>query len=271
MNTGSAASKAQARSAWEPVLHQAGQGALELGEQILAVAHLIASGPLRGPLTNPGRSPQDKAALASRLLGGRVDGRVVELLAALVRGRWSKPVDLVHALHDLGIETILAGARAGGTLDQVEQEVFAVHNLLAGDRELRLALEPSKRTTQEQRVALAHRVFGPSLSSSALSLLTWSVRHETEGGVPRNLRRVAELAAGLQNRTIADVTSALPLSTQQQARLERILEERLGTQVELHLAIDPELIGGVRVSVRDLVIDYTVRSSLEGVRTQLVG
>lgn len=271
MNTGSSASQAQALSAWEPVLHQAGQSALELGEQILVVAHLIASQSLRGPLTDPGRSPEDKVALASRLLDGRVDGRVVELLAALVRGRWSRPVDLVHALHDLGIEAILTGARAGGTLDQVEQEIFSVHDLLVGNRELRLALEPSKRTRQEQRVDLAHKVFGPSLSSSALSLLTWCVRHQTEGGVPRNLRRVAELAAGLQNRTIADVTSALPLSTQQQARLEHILEERLGTQVELHLAIDPELIGGVRVSVRDLVIDYTVRSSLEGVRTQLVG
>ncbi|SPT52798.1 F-type ATPase subunit delta [Actinomyces bovis] len=271
MNTGSAATQAQATQAWEPVLQQAGEQALELGEQILAVAHQIAANSLRGSLTDPGRSPQAKAALAQRLFAGCVDGRVVELLAALVRGRWSKPSDLVHALHDLGIQAILAGARAGGRLDAVEHEVFSVYNLLVGNRDLRLALEPSNHTTQDARVALAYKVLGTSLSSSAMSLVTWCVRHETEGGVPRNLRRVAELAAGLQNRTIADVTSAIPLSTEQEARLERILEQRLGTDVELNLIVDPEVFGGVRVRVRDLIIDSTVRSSLAGVRTQLVG
>ncbi|WP_194948556.1 ATP synthase F1 subunit delta [Actinomyces trachealis] len=271
MNTGSVATQAQVTQAWEPVLQQCGEQALDLGEQILAVAHQIAANPLRGPLTDPGRSPEAKTALARRLFAEHVDGRVVELLGALVRGRWSKPTDLSHAMHDLGIQAILAGARAANRLDEVEQEVFSVYNLLVDNRDLRLALEPSKRTSQDSRVSLAHKVLGPSLSSSAMSLVTWCVRHETEGGVPRNLRRVAELAAALQNRTIADVTSAIPLSPEQEARLERILEERLGTDVELNLIVDPDVVGGVRVRVRDLIIDSTVHSSLGGLRTQLAG
>lgn len=271
MSTGSAASLANAAQAWEPVLRQAGAQGQQIGEQILSVAHLVAVESLSGPFTDPGRAPDDKAALVVRVLGEQVDPRVVELVCALVRGRWSKPDHLVTALHDLGIQAVLSGARSGDNLDAVQAEVFSVLNLLEDNRELRLALEPSKRTTTEHRSALAHRVLAPSLSSPAMSLVDWCVRHPAEGGVPRNLRRVVELAAAMQQRTIVDVTSAVPLSVEQQARLGRVLEQRLGTYVELNLVVDPQVIGGVKVSVRDLVIDSTMRSSIAGLRNQLVG
>lgn len=271
MNTGTAASRAAAAHVWEPVLALAGEDAQDLGEQILDVAHKIASNPLRGPLTDPGRSAEDKAALASRLFSGRADDRVVELLQALVRGRWSKPVDLVSALHDLGIEAILTGARSAGTLDQVEQELFSVIIELERNAELRRALEPARRTRKRHRVALARRVFGPVLSSPAECLLVWCVRHRADGGTPRNLRRVAELAAALQNRVIADVVTAVPMTTVQEERLRAILVARLGSQVEINASVDPAVIGGLRITVKDTVIDTTVRASIDGLRKTLVG
>ena len=100
------------------------------------------------------------------------------------------------------------------------------------------------------------------------------MRHQPEiavGGVPYNVRRVTELAAGLQNRTIADVVTAAPMTPLQEARLRAILAERLGTDIEFNMEVDPSVIGGVRVSVRDLVMDSTVRSSIAQLRTRLTG
>ncbi|MGK2348921.1 ATP synthase F1 subunit delta [Actinomyces sp. W5033] len=271
MNTGTAASRAAAGQAWTPVLLAAGEEGLRLGEEILQVAHQIAVHGLRGPLTDPGRSAEDKAALASRLFLGRVDERVVALLQALVRGRWSRPVDLISALHDLGIEAVLSGARAGGTISAVEQELFAVTQVLTRDRELRTALDPSRRTDTESRVRLAHRVFAAHLSASALSLLTWCVRHYNEAGVPANLRRVASLAAAMQQRVIADVVTAVPMSTAQEERLSALLAHRVGSEVELNTLVDPQVVGGVKVTIRDTVIDSTVRSAILGLRSALVG
>lgn len=271
MNTGTAATRAAAGKAWAPVLAAAGAQGRQLGEQILQVAHQIAVHALPGPLTDPGRGADDKTALASRLFTGRVDERVVELLQALVRGRWSTPVDLVSALHDLGIEAVLSGARTGGTIDAVEQELFAVCEVLERDRELRTALEPSRRTDTEARVGLAQQVFDAHLSPTAMSLLTWCVRHYSEGGVPANLRRVTELAAAMQQRVIADVVTAVPMTTTQQERLRSLLERRLGSEVELNTLLDPQVIGGVKVTVRDTVIDSTVRAAVMGLRSALVG
>lgn len=271
MNTGTAATRAAAAEAWTPVLRSAGADGRVLGGQILAVAHEIASNGLRGPLTDPGRDAEAKARLAGSLFSGKVDDRVVALLQALVRGRWSQPVDLVSALHDLGIEAVLVGSAADRSISSVEQEVFAVSKALDSDPELRQALEPSRTTRTEDRVRLARRLFAPHLSEAAMDLVTWCVRHEAEGGVPRNLRRVAELAAGLQNRTIADVVTAVPMTTDQETRLRELLGRRLGTEVELNTEVDPAVVGGVKVSVRDLVIDSTVRSSVSELRTALVG
>ena len=274
MSTVTDAIRAVAPYARAPVLASAGAQGQELGEPILALAHQVALHPLRGPLTDPGRGPDDKAVLAARLFAGRVDERVVALLQALVRGRWSRPVDLISALHDLGIQAILTGARARGTLDDVEQELFAVSRLLSADREVREALEPSRSISDEDRVALAHRLLASRVSRPTMSLVTWCVRHHPEiaaGGVPYNLRRVTELAAELQNRTIADVVTAIPMTRAQEDRLRAILAWRIGTDVELNTTIDPSVIGGVKVSVRDLVMDSTVRSTVAGLRVRLTG
>jgi len=271
VNQGTAATRAATRAAWTPVLRDAGAHGQELGQQILAMAHEIAANPLRGPLTDPGRSGEDKAALASRLFSGRFDERVVELLRGMVRGRWSKPVDLVSALHDLGIEAILAGAHADGTVADIEREVFETSEIIGQDRELREALEPSRRTTTEQRVRLADAVFGPHLSAPAMSLVRWCVRHHAEGGPRRNLRRVVERAAALQHRTIADVVTATPMTSAQEARLLAILTKRLGTEVELNTSIDPAVIGGARITIKSHIIDHTVRSAVADLRAQLAG
>lgn len=271
MNTGTAATRAAASQAWAPILSQAGAQGAELSEQILAVAHQIVVGRLAGPLTDPGRSGDDKAALAQRLFAPLVDVRVVELTQALVRGRWSAPVDLITALHDLGIEAILSGAAASDSVAAVEAELFGVAQTITDNRQLRLALEPSRLTTTAQRVALAQRVFAPALSQPAMNLLVWCVRHRTEGGVPRNLRRVTELAAAMRAHVIADVVTAVPLSRAQQERLEQVLRQRLGREVDLNLVIDPAVMGGVKITVAGQVMDGTVATQLAQLRSALVG
>ena len=87
--------------------------------------------------------------------------------------------------------------------------------------------------------------------------------------MPYNVRRVTELAAGLQNRTIADVVTVVPMTPLQEARLRAILAERLGTDIEFNMEVDPSVIGGVKVSVRDLVMDSTIRTSIAQLRTRL--
>ncbi|WP_252177790.1 F0F1 ATP synthase subunit delta [Endozoicomonas sp. 4G] len=58
------------------------------------------------------------------------------------------------------------------------------------------------------------------------------------------------------------VTSAFPLSGEQQEQIEKKVEKRLGRSVRMHTQVDSYLIGGVIVKAGDLVIDGSVRSRL---------
>ncbi len=49
-----------------------------------------------------------------------------------------------------------------------------------------------------------------------------------------------------------------------------MLESRLKRKIELTVRVEPDLIAGLRVRARDLVLDNTVRSRLNTMREQLV-
>ena len=51
--------------------------------------------------------------------------------------------------------------------------------------------------------------------------------------------------------------------------LKSALEKRFGKKIEATVSVDPQLIGGARVTVGDTVIDASVRGELEAMSSQL--
>ena len=60
-----------------------------------------------------------------------------------------------------------------------------------------------------------------------------------------------------------DVTSAVELSSEQQAEISASLEKRLARKVKLNCNVDPALVAGVLIKAGDIVIDGSVRSKLD--------
>ena len=98
----------------------AAQRAASIGDALFTVAGLLWAEPaVRRALIDPGRSPDDRAALANRLVGGRIEPAAADLVAAAVRERWDGPRDLISAIDEFGIVAHLATADAHGRLDRV--------------------------------------------------------------------------------------------------------------------------------------------------------
>jgi F-type H+-transporting ATPase subunit delta len=64
------------------------------------------------------------------------------------------------------------------------------------------------------------------------------------------------------------VYSAFPMDDGQLAGLRQMLEKRFGA-LQLSVAVEPQLIGGVKVVVGDQVLDTSVSGKLEAMRTAL--
>lgn len=67
----------------------------------------------------------------------------------------------------------------------------------------------------------------------------------------------------------AEIASAFPMADAQVAELVTALEKKFGIKLRAKIAVDASLIGGVRVTVGDEVLDTTVRSRLEQMRATL--
>jgi F0F1-type ATP synthase membrane subunit b/b' len=66
-----------------------------------------------------------------------------------------------------------------------------------------------------------------------------------------------------------EVTTALPLTSEEQEALRRRLSEQVGAQADVRFRVDPEILGGLVVRAGDRVLDGSVAGRLEGMRSSL--
>lgn len=71
-------------------------------------------------------------------------------------------------------------------------------------------------------------------------------------------------------RVPVKVTAAVPLTDEQTVQLTANLRELLKQEPVLNMRVDPDLLGGMVVQVGDTVIDTSVRTRLQSLRTLLL-
>ncbi|MFE7559543.1 F0F1 ATP synthase subunit delta [Kitasatospora sp. NPDC057500] len=245
--------------------------AAKLAEELTAVTALLdREVSLRRVLTDPSRSGQDKAQLASSLLTGQVSGETVDLLSGLVRSRWSGARDLVDSTEQLAAYAEVIAADKAGALDDVEDELFRFGRVVSGSHELRSALTEPKAGAGA-KAALIKKLLGGRAYAGTVRLVTSLVNNPRGRSLEQGLESFSKLAAARRDRVVAQVATAVPLSDGQKERLAGALGRLYGRRVHLNIDVDPEVVGGIRVQIGDEIIDGTVSSRLEGARQSLEG
>ena len=88
--------------------------------------------------------------------------------------------------------------------------------------------------------------------------------------LPAIARAYRDLTDAELGQVRAEVTSAQELAPATLDRVRRSLEQRTGKKVIVNAKVDPELIGGLVARVGDLLLDGSVRTQLEDLRTRLL-
>jgi F-type H+-transporting ATPase subunit delta len=244
-------------------------GISKAADEILAVADLLRREPrLRRALADPGRSGADHAELITSILTGKVGDETVGLLAALVSGRWSGPAALLDGTERLGVDALLSAADRGGDLADVEDELFRFSQIVSGDPRLAGALGDSS-TPVAARVELVKDLLQGKVKAATLSLVQLAVAGFGGRRFDSSVSRLVELAAAKRDRSVAHVTTAVPLTDAEEERLAARLAELYGRGVSLKVDVDPRLIGGMRVQVGADLYDGTVSRRLAEAKTAL--
>jgi F-type H+-transporting ATPase subunit delta len=240
-----------------------------LADQLVALTELLdREVGLRRALADPSADPDRRQALFDRLLGSQLDAQALELLRPLVRERWSAPHDLADAVESLSRRAALGIAERSGTLDDVEDQLFRFGRILEGEPQLRLALEDSTAPV-DRRVGLLDRLVGDRVDPTTRQLLEQAVRAPRGRGLERAVTELVELAAARRERYVAYVTAPSALTEQQERRLADALARVYGRQVSLQVTVDPQLLGGLVVRVKDEIIDGSVAARLAAVRQRM--
>jgi F-type H+-transporting ATPase subunit delta len=78
-----------------------------------------------------------------------------------------------------------------------------------------------------------------------------------------------DLVRGSGPRT-ATITSAVPLSQQQQMEIVQQLRARHGATLDVEFDVDPSILGGLIIQVGDRVLDESVRSRLVTIQQRML-
>lgn len=241
------------------------------GDSLLAVVSVLeAERPLRAALAEPATLPAEKDGIIEAVFVGKVPALTLDILKRVSHARWSSDADMIDATEEAGASLILMSAESQGNLDRVEEELFRFGRAIDANADLQMALtDPASPTAA--KAGIVRSLLDGKATTETVQVLAHVVGHLRGRRVQDAVTRISELAATRRGRVIADIRSAIELTHEQESRLAAVLKKLHGRDVELNVAIDPSVIGGIEVRVGDEVIDGTVANRIEQARRRLAG
>jgi len=222
-------------------------------------------------LTVPAEDAAPRVRLIERLVSGKVSDATLDVLRAAVSERWSANKDLVAALEHLSQQALLEVAERDGQVDEVEDQLFRFSRILDAQPRLGQLLGDYGQPAKD-RIALLRKVLDSSsggVNKITVTLLSQAVELLRDEPAEDAMRFLAELAVARRGEVVADVGAAAELSAAQRTRLVEVLSRIYSHPVTVQLHIDPELLGGLLVSVGGEVFDGTLSSRLATAEAEL--
>jgi len=156
--------------------------------------------------------------------------------------------------------------QAEAVLGELEELVGGVFSQDPG-AELFFASAAVSRERKEQAIRHA---FGGRASETFLHFLQVLNHHDRLG----MLGAIAEAYRGLHDRKArriaVHVRSAVPLTDAERARIQEDIRAVGHLEPMLQESVDPDLLGGLVIRIRDWVYDTSVRTRLQTIRNQLI-
>ena len=84
--------------------------------------------------------------------------------------------------------------------------------------------------------------------------------------VLESFKRLVALEKNQKNVTVA---SSYALDQEQLEKIEQALQKRTGSEINISTHLDKSLIGGIKISYEDQVIDLSLKNKLEALKAQL--
>ena len=159
-------------------------------------------------------------------------------------------------------------ARADGTLDEVEDELFRFARSYESSEELRNTLSDDQ-IPAEKRQAIIEDLLGGQATPTTTQLVSMVVGSGKARELPAIVDVLVQRASSAKQLDVAEVRTAVALTADQESRMKAALENATGKNLNLKTVVDPSVVGGVVATVGDDVIDDSVRTRIDQLKSRL--
>ena len=159
-------------------------------------------------------------------------------------------------------EALFALASEENELEEITASVGTLKELFTEAPEY-LEFLSSPAVPVNERTAAIEEAFGNSLPEHTVSFVKLLCERGRIGEIFSCIKEYEALYQYATGLTKAYVTSAAPLSEEQQTALSAKLEKLVGRHVALSLTVDPALIGGLTVEVDGQILDGSLKHRLD--------
>lgn len=194
----------------------------------------------------------------------RIEKRYEEILLE------TSPNQLAGRIGSIYAEALLNVAEQRGESEEVGNELDSlIHEVFVADPALE-EFFANPAVHRKHKIDAIDKAFAGKCSPVVEDFLRLLCKHDRMA----HLRIIAisyqALRDKLRKRMRILVESAVPLTSDQLERLNKMLADRLALEPILINRVRPELLGGILLHVGDKVFDSTVRSRLDNLRTQFL-
>lgn len=147
-------------------------------------------------------------------------------------------------------------------------EMLALASAVLADAQMRAIIDDPKLLRSDvERLFLD--VCGNRLDEHAINLIRLLIEYDRLLLLPEIARLYEDLKKEDEAILEAEITAAVKLDQKQVASMIQRLEARFGKKVTACVKVDPEILGGIRIHIGDIVIDASVRGRLQELATTL--
>ena len=147
-------------------------------------------------------------------------------------------------------------------IDDYVEEVNAMSLIFKENPELSKLLDHPK-ISKEEKIQVIGSVFDGRVSRELVGLINMIVEKGRNDAIEEIFRYFIDRVKEYKNIGVASVVSAVELSADQKANVEkRLLETTKYVQFEISYEVDKDLIGGMVIRIGDRVVDSSIRTRI---------
>lgn len=164
---------------------------------------------------------------------------------------------------------LFSAAKKQNIVNTVDDDLAGVVETLRASDKFRTFLKKPQTTPPEKRIVF-DKAFDGKVNPLTLDFIRMLVKRRREDQIYQIQIEFAELRRIDENVTKAVFTSAMELDKDEQEKVIKSVEAKVGHKLEPEFVVDPSVMGGIKVAYDNLVLDGTVRGSLNKLREKMI-